>query len=178
MEQAFEWEEISYEFYPYYWGSKEDWPSLYQSSSDDAQFRAFLQSGMARVVATVRPGFEDAVTFYMSTGKIWNGGEVPVIGDPMYLSVVDEMKETTGTPQGKYWITRVPTSLTILQAKSVGLQVTDALPIFPEADVANCENPEELVFESKFTLLEDAKMLGSDLPTTLPKEVTNVIVRK
>ena len=114
----------------------------------------------------------------MSTGKIWNGGEVPVIGDPMYLSVVDEMKETTGTPQGKYWITRVPTSLTILQAKSVGLQVTEALPIFPETDVANCENPEELVFESKFTLLEDAKMLGSDLPTTLPREVTNVIVRK
>ncbi len=170
MEQAFEWEEISYEFYPYYWGSKEDWPSLYQSSSDDAQFRAFLQSGMARVVATVRPGFEDAVTFYMSTGKIWNGGEVPVIGDPMYLSVVDEMKEPTGTPQGKYWITRVPTSLTILQAKSVGLNVNEneALPVFPETDVANCENPEELVFESKFTLLEeDVQLQGNSNPSTL-----------
>ena len=31
---------------------------------------------MARVVVTVKPGFEDAVNFYMSTGKIWNGGEV------------------------------------------------------------------------------------------------------
>ena len=29
MEQAFEWEEMSYEFYPYYWGSKEDWPFPY-----------------------------------------------------------------------------------------------------------------------------------------------------
>jgi len=36
MEQAFEWEEISYELYPYYWGYKEDSPSLCQSSSDDA----------------------------------------------------------------------------------------------------------------------------------------------
>ena len=48
---------------------------------------------MARVGATVRPGFEDAVQFYMSTGKIWSGGEVPVIGDPLYLSIVDEMRE-------------------------------------------------------------------------------------
>ena len=175
MEQAFEWEEMSYEFYPYYWGSKEEWPSLYQSSSDDAQFRAFLQSGMARVVATVRPGFEDAVTFYMSTGKIWNGGEVPVIGDPMYLSVVDEMKETTGKPQGKYWITRVPTSLTILQAKSVGLEVTDALPIFPETDVANCENPEELVFENKFTLQETAQLQGNSNPSTLFNYAENLV---
>ena len=156
MEQAFEWEEISYEFYPYYWGSKEDWPSLYQSSSDDAQFRAFLQSGMARVVATVRPGFEDAVTFYMSTGKIWNGGEVPVIGDPMYLSVVDEMKETLGEKHGKYWLTRIPTSLTILQAESIGLNVTTALPYFPENNPKECENPEMLVTELDFEKKPDA----------------------
>ncbi|WDT68021.1 hypothetical protein [Cloacibacterium sp. TD35] len=44
---------------------------------------------MARVVATVRSGFEDAVTFYMSISKIWNGGEVRVIGDSMFLSIAD-----------------------------------------------------------------------------------------
>ncbi len=74
---------------------------------------------------------------------------------------------TNRTPQGKYWITRVPTSLTILQAKSVGLQVIDALPIFPETDVANCENPEELVFENKFTLQETAQLQGNSNPSTL-----------
>ena len=160
MEQAFEWEEMSYNFYPYYWGSKEDWPSLYQSSSDDAQFRSFLQSGMARVVATVKPGFEDAVTFYMSTGKIWNGGEIPVIGDPMYLSIVDEMKETLGEKYGKYWLTRIPTSLTILQAESIGLQVNSALPYFPEDNPKDCENPEMLVTELSFKNQPDA-LLGN-----------------
>lgn len=71
----------------------------------------------------VKPVFEDAIQFFMTTGKIWNGGEVPVIGDPMYMSIVDEMREPTGKPQGKYWITRIPTTLTILQAKSVGLEI-------------------------------------------------------
>jgi len=37
----------------------------------------------------------------MTTGRIWNGGEVPVIGDPMYMSIVDELRQPTGKPQGK-----------------------------------------------------------------------------
>jgi hypothetical protein len=94
---------------------------------------------MARVIVTVIPGFEDAVQFFMSTGRIWNGGEVPVIGETMYLSIVDEMRAPLEKAQGKYWITRVPTSLTMLQAKSVGLEVVDALPIFPEHNPSNCE---------------------------------------
>lgn len=177
LEQAFEWNVMDYTFYPYYWAENKHWKEMYLSEELDPLFRNFLQSGMARVVVTVKPGFEDAVNFYMATGKIWNGGEVPVIGDPMFLSIADELREPTGKPQGKYWITTIPTSLTILQAKSVGLEVTDALPIFSETDVVNCENPDELVFETPFALLEDAKMAGSDLATTLPREVTNVIVR-
>ena len=45
--------------------------------------RSFLQVGMARVIVTVKPGFEDAVQLFIETGLIWNGGEVPVIGDPL-----------------------------------------------------------------------------------------------
>ncbi|WDT68023.1 hypothetical protein [Cloacibacterium sp. TD35] len=176
LEQAFEWNVMDYTFYPYYWAENKHWKEMYLSEELDPLFRNFLQAGMARVVVTVKPGFEDAVNFYMATGKIWNGGEVPVIGDPMFLSIADELREPTGKPQGKYWISTIPTSLTILQAKSAGLEVTDALPIFPETDLENCENPDELVFESPFALLEDAKMEGSDLATTLPREVTNVIV--
>ena len=95
------------------------------------------------MVVTVKPGFEDAIQFFLTTGKIWNGGEVPVIGDPMYMSLVEEMKAPTGIAQGKYWITRIPRTLTILQDKSTGLAVDQPLPIFPETDVDNCENPLE-----------------------------------
>lgn len=105
----------------------------------------------------------------MCTGKIWNGGEVPVIGDPNYMSIVDEMRQPTGIAQGKYWISRIPTTLTILQAQSVGLKVDpdQPLPIFPEDNPKNCENPKELEGETSFSL-DDIRLEGTgDDKTTL-----------
>ncbi len=171
MEQAFEWSIMDYTFYPYYWGDRKKWQEMYLTQSTDPLFRSFLQAGMARVIVTVKPGFEDAVQFFMSTGRIWNGGEVPVIGDPLYMSIVDELREPTGKPQGKYWITRIPTTLTILQAESVGLTVDQPLPIFPEADPDNCENPKDLETVTSFTQ-DNIRMESPDnKPTTLPSTI-------
>ncbi|MDH7913760.1 hypothetical protein [Winogradskyella sp. SYSU M77433] len=143
MEQAFEWEIMSYNLYPYYWGNRQDWSNLYQyDESNDPLFRNFMQAGMARVVVTVRPGFEEAVRYYMQTGQIWNGGEVPVIEDELYLSLIDELRKPEGEKLGKAWPTRVPTALTILQAQSIGLNVTKALPF--NEDLSDFENPEEV----------------------------------
>ncbi|MGD1318854.1 hypothetical protein [Chryseobacterium sp. 2R14A] len=132
MEQAFEWDIMSYYFYPYYWGNREKWADMYQFDDNDPTFRAFMQSGMARVIVTVRPGFEEAVRHFLATGQIWNGGEVPVIDDPLFLSIVDEMRAAVGEKQGEPWREKIPTSLTILQADSIGLKVEKALP-------CNCE---------------------------------------
>lgn len=132
MEQAFEWDIMSYYFYPYYWGNRNNWDKMYQFDDNDPTFRAFMQSGMARVIVTVRPGFEEAVRHFLATGQIWNGGEVPVIDDPLFLSIVDEMRSALGKKQGEPWREKIPTSLTILQADSIGLRVEKALP-------CNCE---------------------------------------
>lgn len=160
MEQAFEWENLSYYLYPYYWGNKQNWEQLYQSENTDPLFRNFLQSGMARVVATVRPGFEDVVQFYLATGKIWNGGEVPVIGDELYLSIVDEMKQPKGEKQGKAWLTRLPTTLNILQAESIGLKVAHALP-FTTENPDDFEVPSEVITEEKFNFEKNDSLLGN-----------------
>lgn len=128
FEQAFEWDIMSYNFYPFYWGRRQDWKKAFMEENLDPLFRQFLRSGMARVVVTVRPGFEEAVNFYLKTGRIWNGGEVPVIGEPLFLSLVDELRAPTGKLVGKPWRQRVPTALTILQANSIGLEVEKALP--------------------------------------------------
>ncbi|WP_255492324.1 hypothetical protein [Myroides sp. NP-2] len=160
MEQAFEWEAISYNFYPFYWGSKGHWVDLYTyDESDDPIFRSFMQSGMARVVATVRPGFEEAVQLYMSTGKIWNGGEIPVIGDELYLSLIDEVRQAETVKEGKAWITRIPTSLTILQAKSAGLEVEKALPCNCD-DTADFEDPSQVPCSDAFVLNDN--LIGGD----------------
>ena len=96
------------------------------------------------------------------------GGESPVIGDPLYMSIAAEMIEPTGVKQGKYWITRIPTTLTILQAHSTGLNVdpNQPLPIFPENEPENCENPDELEAITSFTLQEDAQLLGTGTSDT------------
>lgn len=152
LEQAFEWEIMDYNLYPYYWADRKQWQDMYLSENTDTLFRSFLQSGLARVVVTVKPEFEEAVQYFLETGQVWQGGESPVIGDPLYMSIAQEMQDPTGVPQGNYWITRIPTTLTILQAKSAGLKVDDALPIFPEDEPENCENPEQLETETSFTL--------------------------
>jgi hypothetical protein len=170
MEQAFEWEIMDYTFYPYYWANRKSWQEFYLSESLDPLFRSFLQAGMARIIVTVKPGFENAVQFFLETGIIWNGGEVPVIGDPMYMSIVDEMRQPTGEPQGKYWITRMPTTLTIIQDKSTGLPVKQPLPIFPENDPKNCENPKELEFETSFEQRDISLGIEIGEPSTLPKD--------
>ncbi|KQM20363.1 hypothetical protein [Chryseobacterium sp. Leaf201] len=113
----------------------------------------------------------------MTTGRIWNGGEVPVIGDPMYMSIVDELRQPTGKPQGKYWITRIPITLTILQAESVGLKVDpdQPLPIFPEDDTKNCENPKELESGTSFFKEDIIMESPDDKLSTLPRELTTIL---
>jgi hypothetical protein len=123
IEQAFEWEIMSYKFYPFYWGNRQEWQQNYQKEVSDPLFRSFLQSGMARVIVSIRPGFEEAVMYFMATGQIWNGGQVPAIGDDLYLSIVEELKNPTYYID-ETWETRVPTTLTIIQAGNIGLTDT------------------------------------------------------
>ena len=166
MEQAFEWDIISYNFYPFYWAHKDTWKEKYQfDESADPVFRSFIQSGMARVMVTVRPGFEEAVLHFMNTGAIWNGGHVPSLGDKLYMSITDELKQPAGEKQGKAWLTRVPTSLTILQAGSAGLIVEKALPCDCEG-AADFENPQLIPCSENFEL--NANLVGGDETETQP----------
>lgn len=133
FEQAFEWDLMSYNFYPFYWASKENWASLYNINDiDDPTFRAFLQSGMARVILTVRPGFEEAVNWYMATGQVWNGGQVPTMDDELFVSIIEELRVKEGEVE-ETWESRVPTSLTVIQAGSIGLNV-QGLPCNTDCD--------------------------------------------
>ncbi|WP_298515132.1 hypothetical protein [uncultured Kordia sp.] len=132
FEQAFEWDIMSYYFYPFYWANKEKWGELYQIQNNDPLFKAFLQSGMARVIITVRPGFEEMVNWYMATGQIWNGGQVPTLDDEEFVSIVEELRNPESEVE-ETWETRVPTSLTVIQAGAIGLNV-EGLPCNDQCD--------------------------------------------
>jgi hypothetical protein len=121
FEQAYEWDQLQYVCYPYFWARRQTWSDRFRREDIDPVFLEFLQSGAARVVVPVRTGFEAAVIHYLETGEIWNGaGDPPPINSPLYVSIVEEIKERTGAPQGEIpvgesWETAVPTSLVILR---------------------------------------------------------------
>jgi hypothetical protein len=119
LEQAFEWETLTYICYPYYWADSSRWPDLAVIEGDDTNFADFLRAGSARVVLAARPGFEDQVNFYVQYGILWGGGPIPAPGDPDYLSVADEIKAMQQGPTDvtviDTWQVRLPTALIWLQ---------------------------------------------------------------
>jgi hypothetical protein len=120
LEQAFEWQRISYVFYPYFWANEIDWIELMNRGVDaDPTFTAFLRSGMARVLIAATPQYEDSILHYLDTREPWEGGPSPVIGDPLYVALHDELREQTddrasAEPEGTPWTFIVPTSLVYL----------------------------------------------------------------
>ncbi|MBA2611325.1 MAG: hypothetical protein H0U95_05085 [Bacteroidetes bacterium] len=120
FEQAFEWSQMTYIFYPYFWGRKSQWLVNSLMSDNDPLFTSFLKAGAVRVLVPVRTNFTEAALYYTESGNIWNGAGVPTIGDPLYVSIIDEIKTATGdlvgTNVGDPWITKLPTNLVKLAA--------------------------------------------------------------
>ncbi len=101
FEQAFEWNNVTYVFYPYFWSKKEEWLTLAQIDDTDPLFARFLQAGAARVQLPVRLGFEKSILHYLELGEIWNGEGVFVNttggeANPLQVSVLEELKTQLG----------------------------------------------------------------------------------
>ncbi len=122
LQQAFEWENMTYLFYPYFYGRPETWvEKVGIRSSADPKFEEFLKSGAARVQIPVRPGFKEAVNHYLMTGEPWLGQDEPVIGDELWLAFIDEERASLGDRDNETHHTDrdfdvvVPTSLVLLR---------------------------------------------------------------
>lgn len=116
MEQAFEWENLVYICYPYYWGRESTWVTNALAASADPEFDRFLNSGFARVVVPARPGMEDMVNYFLYSGEVWGGGDPPAPDDPDYISVAQEIQALeTGATDGTFvdssWEIALPTTL-------------------------------------------------------------------
>lgn len=130
LEHAFEWSQMQYVFYPYFWarpGSDlSGWADRMLEHNPDYTMEEFLKAGYARVVVPVRQGFEEAVSYFVTEGEAFSGLGEPEIGDPLYVSIIDELKERAGAgkdeiPVGEPWETRLPTAAVIVR-------LTDSLP--------------------------------------------------
>jgi hypothetical protein len=130
FEQAFEWENLTYLFYSYFWGRKSQWVHKSSIYDTDPLFTKFLQAGSARVVIPVRPGYNEVITYFMQTGKVWGrDGNPPLIKkedgslNDLFISIAEELRNQTddlakATPEGDSWEVVLPTTLVYLQKDS------------------------------------------------------------
>ena len=130
FEQAFEWEQMTYLFYSYFWGRKKNWVNVTQISHPDPMFAQFLTAGAARVVVPVPLAYVDSVKYLLQNphhkkklrDKVWKGGERPTIEDKegLYISITEELRNQTddlngAKPEGDPWEFTLPTTLVWLQ---------------------------------------------------------------
>jgi len=64
-EDAFEWEHMSYSFYPYHWARRATWRARAAAKAIDPRHQAFLEAGAAKVIVPVAPGYEDHVLAFL-----------------------------------------------------------------------------------------------------------------
>jgi len=70
LHHAIEWENMLYFLYPYFWTHPTRWEFKKYLDHPDPMHRAFLKAGSARVVLTIRQGFEDAFLAFINTGDM------------------------------------------------------------------------------------------------------------
>lgn len=88
LHQAIEWENVLYFLYPYFWDPKENWDAVRSMNHPDPTRQSFLRSGAARVVLTIRPGYEESFAALMEKGAF--SDELPA-GHP-YLTIAQELR--------------------------------------------------------------------------------------
>ncbi len=127
FEEAFEWDNITYQLYPYYYSRKANWLNIMSLQDNDVKFEKFLKAGAARVVVPVKPEFTKQVLYFTETGSIWIGENTPSLAKRENVSMVDEVQEANVTffeqQIGEKWDLVVPTNLVYLNP-----DVTPELP--------------------------------------------------
>jgi len=132
IEEAFDWDEITYDFLPYYWNNTRN--MVQELQSNDPLFQNFLRASLAKSLLPVKPGFEMPMLHFMNTGKLWNGTETfdIAISDTLLADEIQEIEgkyvdycepvmtlnaERKEVPQ--QWILKVPTNLVVLSNKDI-----------------------------------------------------------
>lgn len=88
VQQAIEWENLLYFCYPYFWDVPVAWDFVRTLRHPDAIRQQFLRAGTARVVLTIRPGYEADFAAFVDNG---NFGDVLPPEHP-YLTIAQEIR--------------------------------------------------------------------------------------
>ncbi|MGW4407797.1 hypothetical protein ACWEJ6_27485 [Nonomuraea sp. NPDC004702] len=85
INQAIEWENVVTFLYSYFWDVPPSWPFIRQLRHPDPTRQAFLRAGSARIVLTVRKGWEEEWMRFAEGGAV--GAPIPA----PYLTIAQEI---------------------------------------------------------------------------------------
>jgi hypothetical protein len=88
IHNAIEWENVLFFPYPYFWDASSRWPFKLFLVHPDPEHRSFLRAGCARVVLTIRPGFEQSFAQFMENYSLT---DALAINHP-YVSIGTEIR--------------------------------------------------------------------------------------
>ncbi len=87
LHQAIEWENMLFFLYPYFWSHTSRWELKKYLDHPDFLHKTFLKAGSARVVLTIRPGFETDFVSFLETGTL-----NPLPDTHPYMTIAQEMQ--------------------------------------------------------------------------------------
>lgn len=88
LHQAIEWENVIYLLYPYFWTDNTRWDLKQSLFHNEYVHRSFLRAGAARVVLTIRPGYEKSFLSFMETLDV----DTLLPDNHPYVTVAEEMR--------------------------------------------------------------------------------------
>ncbi len=87
INEAIEWESVLYFLYSYFWDIPQSWDFIREIRHPDSTRQAFLRAGSARVVLTVRKGWEEAWVNFVEAG----GFSRSLIPNHPYMTIATEI---------------------------------------------------------------------------------------
>jgi len=99
LEKGFEWTQMTYWLFPYFWGRREQWADRLALEDADKLHQNFLRAGSARVLVPVTPGYEERVLYYIHTAG-WEDQRVIWLPetDPQFQNPLSGVPPVTANP--------------------------------------------------------------------------------
>ena len=88
IHEAVEWENMAFILYPYFWTDEGRWDFKQSLQHNELQHMSFLKAGAARVVITIRPGWEDAWLGFMANPE----RGVPASREHPYRGIMEDLE--------------------------------------------------------------------------------------
>lgn len=163
LEQAFEWTQMAYTFYPYFWARKDLWPVLQQLDDNDPLHARFLRAGAARALVPARPGYEESIRHFWATGEPWNGKGPPSVIVESFRAIAEEIKEQQGqySTKGKGTISVVQGSAEVTGSGTDFSNKDFGREIFIEGfryEIASVSSPSQITLTKAYTGVTDGKL--------------------